>query len=78
MIIRLRYIYCVDNVLDHENLTILQATKEALELKIANDSSQSQTQQPEDPPLQRKKTKPMPSSGYTSPTKSRMDAESNY
>ena len=59
-------------------MTILQATKEALELKVTDEFSQSSSQQPEDAPLQRKKTKQMPGSGYTSPSKNRMDSEAKF
>ena len=72
-----RYIYCSDNVLDWQNVDVLSATKECLDLRIGGQTPQGQPQVEEEPPLQRKKTKDMVPSVKTSPVKRGMDSEAN-
>ena len=73
---RIRYIYCSDNVLDWQNMEVLNATKECLDLKLTDQVSPIQSQGVEEPPLSRKRTKDLVPSHKNSPSKRAMDAES--
>ena len=67
---RIKFVYCVDNVLDSLNKDAVDVAKEALQLPVQDDSQASQSAEP---PLMRKQSKPMP--GLGKPSSRQMDEE---
>ena len=67
---RIKFVYCVDNILDSLNKDAVEVAKEALQLPIQDISQPSQSAEP---PLMRKQSKPMP--GISRPSSRQMDEE---